>query len=179
MESVDPEALILVGTIWRAHGIKGELKVIPETDDPERLLGIETFFMGATPDHAAPQAVEKARLHQIKRGTVVIVKLEGVDTREWAETMRDVNVFAHEDDLPPLEEGEVFVHDLIGLQVEDEAGEAIGTVENVITSTGHPVYVIAREGKPPAMVPAVDKFVTDVDLEARRIVIRPIEGLLE
>lgn len=179
METPDSESLLLVGTIWRAHGVRGEVKVIPETDDPERLVGLETLFLGATPSDAAPKTVERSRLHTIKRGTVAVLKFEDVDTRDWAETLRNVHVFAREEDLPPLGDDEVFIHDLIGLRVEDEEGNEIGVVENVLTTTGQAVYVIAREGKPDAMVPAVDKFVPEVDVEAGRLVVRPIEGLLE
>ena len=179
MEAPETEELLLIGTVWRAHGVQGELKVVPETDDPTRFLDLDTLFLGATPDDAAPHEVESARLHQMKKGTVVIVKLEGVDTRDWAETLRSVPVFAREEDLPPLEEGEFFVHDLIGLEAESDEGESIGTVNNVLTTTGQAVYVIGREGKPDAMVPAVDKFIQEIDVEGGRIVIRPIEGLLD
>ena len=174
-----PASLLLVGRVIRAHGVQGEVKVLPETDDPARLLDLATVYLGARAEDARPQAVVSARLQPTRRGPLAILRLEGVDAREAADRLRSLQVYAREADLPPLAEDELFLHDLIGLQVETEEGEAVGVVKDVLEMPGQDLYVVAREGRPEVMIPAVPAFVAEVDLEAERLVIRPIEGLLD
>ena len=173
------DELLVIGRVWRAHGVQGEAKVIPETDDPERFETLERVYIGGRAETAKEHAVESVRYQQTKRGLIVLIKLANVQTPEAVEGLRKNMVFAAESDLPPLEEDEFFLHDLVGLAVVTEAGEAVGTVRDVMEMPGHPLFVIAREGQPDAMIPAVPEFVTDVDAEAGRVTIRPIEGLLE
>ena len=171
--------LLVIGRVWRAHGVQGEVKVIPETDEPERFEALERVYIGSQAETAKAYAVESVRYQQTKRGVVVLLKLADVQTPEAVEALRQSLVFAAESDLPPLEADEFFLHDLVGLAVVTEAGEAVGTVRDVMEMPGHPLFVIEREGQPDAMIPAVAEFVTDVDAEAGRVTIRPIEGLLE
>ncbi len=176
---IDSESLFLVGQIWRAHGIRGEVKIIPETDDPERFTDLTVVFTGRTAASAVRHEIDSVRFQPTKRGIIVIAKMRGVDSREAAESMRKDSVFASEEDLPPLEEGEFFLHDLIGLAVSTHTGDTVGTVEDVIEGPAQTILVVAREGMGSAMIPAVDEFVEEIDLDARQIVIRPIEGLLD
>lgn len=178
-DPTDTESLLLVGKVWRAHGVQGEVKIIPETDDPERFEDLTVIYMGSTAATADRIDIESVRFQPTKRGIIIIAKLRDIDSREAAETIRSASVFARQQDLPPLEEGEFFLHDLIGLSAFTDGGDDVGTVDDVIEGPGQAILVIAREGKGPAMVPAVDEFVDDIDLEKRRIVIRPIEGLLD
>ncbi len=155
------------------------MKIIPETDHPERFEDLTIIYTGSTATTADPQDLESVRFQPTKRGTIVIAKLRGIDSREKAETMRKACVFAREEDLPPLEEGEFFLHDLIGLAVVTDAGDDVGTVDDVIEGPAQPILVVARKGKESVMIPAVDEFVDNMDLDERRIIIRPIEGLLD
>lgn len=170
---------LLVGRVGKVHGVRGEVKVAPETDEPERFAELETVYVGRTPETARAHAIESVRLQPMRGGVTVVLKLEGVDTREEAESLRRLEVYAAEDELPPLEEDEVYLHDLIGLTVVTEAGEAVGTLSDIIQMPAHDVYVVQREGKPDALIPAVPEFIVDIDLDEERLVIRPIEGLLE
>lgn len=171
--------LLLIGRIWRAHGIRGELKVIPETDAPERFDELDVVYVGKGPDGTEPRRIEGVRLQHAKRGLTVVLRLEGVASREEADALRQYNVYADEADLPPLAADEIYLHDLVGLEVVTEEGEPVGTVGDVLQMPAHDVYLVHREGREDAMIPAVPEFVLDVDLEARRLVVRPIEGLLE
>lgn len=179
MEPIDSDSLLLVGQIWRAHGIRGEMKIIPDTDNPERFEDLTVIYAGSTAATAGLHEIESVRYQPTKRGIIIIAKLRGVDSREAAESMRKALVFAREEDLPPLEEGEFFLHDLIGLAVSTYAGDAVGRVDDVIEGPAQSILVVAREGRGSVMIPAVDEFVEDIDLDERRIVIRPIEGLLD
>ena len=175
----ESESLLLVGRIFRAHGVHGEVKVVPETDSPERFEDLPAVFTGRTAGTAERRKIESVRLQPSKGGAVVVLKMEGVDSRDDADALRRMLVFADIDELPALEEDEYFIHDLIGLDVLLEDGAHVGVVENVLELPAQDVLVVSREGRPDAMVPVVEEFVVDIDVEKARIVIRPIEGLLE
>lgn len=177
--SFDPEALLQMGRIWKPHGVRGELKVIPEGDDPERMLDLKTVVLGSAPAAGTPYTVEGARMQQTKRGPLVLLRLDGVEGRDEAETLRRLKVFALEDDLPALEEDEHYVHDLIGAEVVDPDGEVLGTLASVEETAAHDLFVISRPDGRESFVPVVDAFVRSIDAEAMRIVITPIEGLLD
>lgn len=181
---VDDTALILVGCIGRAHGVRGEVKVYPETDTPERFLELETLYVGTSSETARPLAVEAARFQHKKGGQlIVLLKLGGVDDRDEAQTFNAQKLFALEDHLPPLEEGEIYLQDLIGFDVFEREGEGDellfrGTVADVIDEqTAQLLFLVRREGAPDVLVPDVDPIVEKVDLEERRIVVTPPEGL--
>ena len=168
-----------MGRVLKAHGTDGEVKVAPdETDDPARFEGLDTVHLGRSPGRTAPRRVEGVRHQTTKRGPLVLLKLAGTDDRTAAETLRRQRVYAPESDLPPLDDDERFVHDLVGLAVVTEDGERLGTVEGVEQTAAHDLFVVAREETDdPAMIPAVEEFVRDVDLDAGRLVVRPIEGM--
>lgn len=175
-----PDALIRVGRIFRPHGVKGELKIEPETDDPSRFEAIDVLHVGPDPDRATAHTVESVRYQETKRGITVILKVEGIDSRGDAEIITKQFVFADEDDLPPLEEGELFIHDLIGLTAVTESGEELGMVSNVKKMPAQDVFIVYdREAATEHMIPAVEEFIIDIDLEAERVVVRPIEGLID
>lgn len=175
----DAGSLLLVGHVWRAHGVTGEVKIVPATDDPVRFEDLDMVYIGASATSADARVVETVRLQPTKRGIIVIMKIEGVDSREEVENLRTHQVFARESDLPPLEENEFYVHDLIGLEVVTDAGVPVGLVNDVMEVPAQQVLVVSRHGRAPAMIPVVDEFVQDIDWDEGRITVRPIEGLLD
>jgi 16S rRNA processing protein RimM len=179
MAAPGPDTLLLVGTVLRAHGVRGELKVLPETDDLDRFEAFERVYLGAGPEAVQERRVQSARMQQTKRGQIVILALEGVATREDAEALRALGVYVPEADVPPLADDEVFVHDLVGLAVETDAGETVGTVQQVLELPAQNVLVVARPDGPDVLVPAVPAFVVSIDVAGGTLVIRPIEGLLD
>ncbi len=179
MTPASTDSLLLVGTCGRPHGMLGEVKVVPETDDPERLAALEQVFLGRAAETAQPRTVQSVRFQPTKRGLAALVSFEGVAGREAAETLRGLGVWAEASDLPPLEDGEVFLHDLIGLAVVTEAGESVGTVADVLEGGAQRLLVVRRDGRPDALVPDVAEIVTDVDLGAGQLTLAPPEGLLD
>lgn len=176
---VDPTAMIQVGFVFRAHGMEGELKVNPEhTDDPGRFEELDTVYIGQAPHEVTAHTISSVRYQQTKRGTTVILGLADVATRDDAERVAKLRVFAHEDDLE-LAEDEVFVHDLVGLTVVTESGDELGTVANYMEMPAQDVFVVRRPGHEEAMIPAVADFIIDVNVEGGQLVVRPIEGLFE
>ncbi|MEL6704021.1 MAG: ribosome maturation factor RimM [Bacteroidota bacterium] len=181
MMSVDPDALLLMGRCGRAHGVKGEVKVFPETDDPQRFDLLDRVFLGKTAKRVEEATIESVRYQVGKGGRVtVLAKLDLVPTREDAVRVRNLNVYAHEDDLPAPEDGEILIHQLIGLAVHDSNdGVVYGTVRDVLEGAANLLLVVDRDGAPDVLVPDVDAIVLDVDLDAGTITIDPPEGLFE
>ncbi|HEX9953025.1 MAG TPA: ribosome maturation factor RimM [Rubricoccaceae bacterium] len=181
--AVDPDRLLLMGRLGRPHGIRGDVKLTPETDDPKRFETLKRVYLGRTPETATERTVSNVRFQYPKGRVVVLVKLDGVDTPEGAEALRNVNVYADEADLPALGEGEAFLHDLVGLAVwtVDDVGdpaEAIGTVRDLYDGA-QLLFSIARPGLPDTFLPDVPEFVLAVDLPGRRLLVRPPEGLFD
>lgn len=177
--TIHTQNLLLVGSIGKTHGLKGEVKVIPETDDPSRFEDLDTVFVGPDAEQARPHPVASVRYQQSKRGTTVLLKLEDIDTVEAAEALRNRLVFAREEDLPPLDDDEFFLHDLLDLKVVTEDGDAIGTVKDILELRGHEVIVVDRPGQSDALIPAVPEFIVDIDFDEQTLIVQLIDGLLD
>jgi 16S rRNA processing protein RimM len=176
---VAPEAMVQVGFVFRAHGMEGELKVNPEhTDDPARFEELDTVYLGRSPRAVTRHEIASVRYQETKRGTTVILGLADVASRSDAEAVMKQKVFADEADLE-LADDEIFIHDLVGLSVVTEAGETLGTVANYMEMPAQDVFVVHRPEAGEAMIPAVEDFIVDIDLDGGRLVVRPIEGLLD
>ena len=168
-----------MGRIVRPHGVIGELKVAPETDDPSRFQLLKSIYVGSNADTTTSFDILSVRLQPSKYGVTVILKLDGVNSREEAEKLNKLRLFAQTDDLPPLEEGEFYLSDLIGMSVIQEVETIIGTVSDVIERPGQNLLLVQREGKPDAMIPMVDAFIEEIDFDNSSISILPIDGLLD
>ena len=165
-ENVD----VLVGTIGRAHGLRGEVSVHVRTDEPER-----RFTPGASLRVGdRPRTVASARWHS---GTLLL-GLEGVTDRTAAEALRGRELWA---DVPadeaPADEGEYWDRQLVGLEVLDAAGAVAGTIGEVLHLPAHDVLVVRTPGGD-RLVPFVSEVVPVVDLEAGHVRVADIGGLL-
>ena len=178
MEAPEANDLIIVGRIVKAHGIRGELKVFPETDDPERFFDFESVLVGEDAENTVRLTIENLRFQPSSRGLTLIVSFEEIKTRDDAESLVKTYLYVSESELT-LDEDEFFIHELIGCSVWSLEGEEIGSVKDVLEMPAHLVYLVKRSGKPDVMIPAVDAFIEKLDLTARRIVIHSIDGLLD
>jgi len=176
---VAPETMVQIGFVYRPHGMEGELKVNPEhTDDPARFEELSTVYLGRSPRAVTRHEIASVRYQETKRGTTVILGLADVESRSDAEAVMKLNVFADEEALE-LADDEIFIHELVGLTVVTEAGETLGTVANYVEMPAQDVFVVRRPEHGEAMIPAVEDFIVDVDVDEGRLVVRPIEGLLD
>jgi len=162
----------LVGEISRPHGIRGEVKVRPRTDLPERFEKLVGRKVWVEPEGAPADGrflkVQNVRPH----GDFVLVKFEGVDSIEEAEKLRRHEIYIHREMREPLLEGEFYVEDLIGAEVFTEEGEFLGRVERIDKLPANDVMVVGE-----ILLPLIREVVREVDLERRRIVVRLMEGL--
>jgi 16S rRNA processing protein RimM len=168
----EPEWL-LIGRVIGPFGIRGELKVWPETDFPERFAQTPALYLGA--DHA-PYAVAGARLGHPH----VIVRLAQISDASAAERLRGLPVYVPVAQAVPLPPDRFYQHDLIGLRAEHADGTPLGPITDVYTGPGNDVFVVraARTGRE-VLVPAVKEMIVRVDLAAGVVVMRPIPGLFD
>ncbi len=170
---MEQKQFLEIGKITNVHGLHGEVKVIPWCDDAAFLCSFETLYLdrGRTP-------VRILRARVMKH--MVVLQLEGCDTREQAEQMRNKVLYMNRDEVE-LEEGTYFIQDLIGLKAVDaDTGKVYGTVCDVLQTGANDVYVIADpETKNEYLVPAIPDVVLETSLENRSMTIRPLKGLFD
>ncbi len=161
-----------IGTITRPHGLHGEVRVLPDTDFPDRFLTLRRVLV-AGPEGEVPYEVESVRPH----GRFFLVKLRGIKTREAAEALRGREVRIPREEAAPLPEGTYYVSDILGLEVQTVEGEVLGRVRDVLRTGANDVYVVA--GKREILLPAIEDVIEEVDLKAGRIVVRLLPGLVD
>jgi len=177
--AADTSMLIRIGTVVRAHGLGGELKVRPETDDPSRFRELKAIYIGADGESAAAFSIQTARLQPTRHGVTVLLGVAGIGGRDEAERYRTCGVYAREDDLPALDDDEWFLDDLVGMEVTDANGNAIGSVREVIEIPSHPLLAVRRPDGREGLIPAVSPFLLAVDLERGTIEVDLPDGLLD
>jgi 16S rRNA processing protein RimM len=170
----DGERWVAVGELVGAHGVRGEARLRPFNPDSSVLAGVSEVFLVPVQGPWEAKRVERARPH----GTRWLVQLNGVATPEAARSLAGRRVAVRERDLPPLGAGQFYCYELIGLDVVDDSGDRIGTVRDVLPAGGSDLLVVAA-GVQERLIPMVDRMVTAVDLDRRRIVVRPVPGLLD
>ena len=153
------------GKIVSTHGLRGDVKILPWADSPEFLLDFDTVYLAGK-----PYTVEDARVQK----TCVLMKLEGIDTVEEAAKLRDQVVFIARDDIE-LEDGAMFIQDLLGLPVLTEDGAELGKLKEVISTGANDVFYV--KGVHEYMIPAVDEFLAETNVEGGYIKVRLIEGM--
>jgi len=163
-----------VGAIVKAFGVRGDVIVQPMTDFPARLRHARALWVGRDTHAACERPVERMAVGP--RG--IRLKLGGIDDRGAAEGLRGEILFIDEADAAPLKKGEFFVHDIMGIAVRDEGGNDLGTVADVLRYPASDVYVV-RGPAGEILIPAVREFVRAVDVGARTMTVRLIEGMVE
>ncbi|MBI4486306.1 MAG: ribosome maturation factor RimM [Acidobacteria bacterium] len=169
------EEMALVGRIARAHGIRGQVIVNPETDFPNERFqpGAQLFIDRA--GSIEPLTLTTVRFHSGRP----VVGISGVETMSEAEALAGLELRVPVDRLPALPHGTFYRHDLIGCRVETRAGEAVGIVRDVEGSLGGSRLVEAGDAGSEVLIPLAVEICTAIDPAAKRIVIDPPAGLLE
>lgn len=169
-----------IGKIVAAQGLKGELRVYPNTDFPERFEEPGERWL-LRPNQTEPEAIELVSGRYLDGKGLYVIQIKGICDRNAAEALRGCQLLVPDSDRLDLEEGEFHVADLLGLSVYEQASqELIGTVSNVIPA-GHDLLEVKKvtpEGRT-ILIPFVEAIVPIVDLAQRRIEITPPPGLLD
>ena len=164
--------MIQVGRITRTHGVRGELKVLPDEGSSGSWREAPEVFLGAAREDASRFRVKGVR----GGGRFAILALDGVDSLESAEALKGQHVFVPRDQLPDMEPGSFYAGDLEGVTVADIDGRVLGVLEEIFDNGAHEVYVV-RDGSREILLPVVNGVVVEVDLDAGRMVVKPPEGL--
>ncbi|MBD2056366.1 ribosome maturation factor RimM [Oculatella sp. FACHB-28] len=168
-----------VGKIVGVQGLKGEVRVYPNSDFPERfeVPGLRWLLR---PEATEPEQIELLSGRYLNGKGLYVLRFEGVSDRTQAEALKNCRLLVPESDRPPLEEGEFHVSDLLGLKVFDQATQAlVGTVVDVFAAGNDLLEVELSESGSKKLIPFVEEIVPVVDLQQRRIEITPPAGLIE
>lgn len=163
-----------IGKILNAHGVRGELKVEPLTDDPARYNLLEKVYLEDRRKNYTLCDVEGVRFH---KGSV-LVKLAGIDDMDAAKAVKNHYLAINKSDRMPLEEGAWYIDDLIGLDVY-ENGEKIGVLKDVLQPGANDVYVLDSAIYPDLYIPAIKSVILSVDLDTGRMDVKLPKGLVD
>lgn len=162
---------IQVGKIVNTHGIRGDVKVLPLTDDTKRFEELKSVFIGD----------DKLKLEISKVGYAkgnVILKFKNYDNINDVEKFKNTTVWIDEKDKVKLPQYSYFIHDIVGLEVYLSDGTHLGKVKDVLQPGANDVYIVKGEGKE-YLIPAIKDVVKEVNIDENKIIIEPLEGLLE
>ena len=163
-----------IGKILNAHGVRGELKVEPLTDDPTRYYLLDEVYLEDRNKNYTVYDIERVRLHK----DTVLVKLYDVDDMDAAKALKNQYLAIDKSDRMSLEEGAYYIDDLIGLVVY-EGEEKIGVITDVLQPGANVVYVVEQSPTREILIPAVKSVILGVDLDAGRMEVELPKGLVD
>ncbi len=163
-----------IGIITSSHGVRGEMKVFPTTDDTRRFKKCKQVFLE---DKTGLKSydVESVRVSPDK----VLLKLKGIDTPEEAVKFRQRGIFVDRANAVRLSKDEYFIADLIGLEIRDENGSRLGVLDEVLPTGANDVYQIAMDDGRELLLPAIKDCILEVDVEQGFMRVHVLDGLLD
>lgn len=168
------EDLLQVGVITSTHGVRGEVKVFPTTDDPARFKKLKQVILDTGKEQID---LEIAGVKFFKN--MVILKFKGIDNINDVEKYRQKGLFVTREHAVKLKKDEYFIADLIGLQVTSDEGEALGEISDVLQTGANDVYVIKTPEGEEILLPAIKDCVKEVDIEGKTMEVHLLPGLRE
>ena len=167
------EDLLKVGVITTTHGVRGEVKVFPTTDDAERFLDIEYVLLDTGKE------LRRLNIQNVKFfKNLVILKFKGVDNINDIEKYKGRDLWIPREEGQELEEDEYYIADLLGMSVVLEDGQEFGTLKDVMETGANDVYIIDSAEHGEVLLPAIKECILDVDLEKNIMTIHLIKGLI-
>ena len=162
-----------VGQIVNTFGIKGEVKVVPFTDDINRFDNLKKVYVKTRKEDKLYK-VEGVRYHK----NMVLLKLEGIENPEQAELLKNAYLEIDREDAIPLEEGQYFIVDLIGLDVYTDEGNLLGKVDDIYNTGANDIYVVKDELGKQVLLPGIKDVIKQVDHDNEKIIVHLIPGLI-
>lgn len=167
------EQLLQVGIISSTHGVRGEVKVFPTTDDVKRFKKLKKVILDTGREHL-PLEVESVKFFK----QFAIVKFKGIDNINDIEKYKGKSLLVDREHAVKLRKDEYFIADMIGLQVYTEDGEAFGVLKDVLETGANDVYIIDSSKHGEVLIPAIKQCILDVDIEGGKMTIHIMEGLV-
>ena len=168
------EDLLRVGIITSTHGVGGEVKVYPTTDDPRRFRRLKEVVLD-TGKEKMNLEIEGVKFFK----QFVILKFKGLDNINDIEKYRQKSLYVTRKNAVRLQRDEYFIADLIGLKVQDEDGKELGTVKDVIETGANDVYEVEMADGKSLLLPAIKQCILNVDVENGTMQVHVLEGLLD
>ena len=162
-----------VGQIVNTFGIKGFVKIYPFVNDINRFDDLKKIYV-KTKNQENELEIEKVKYQK----NMVLIKFKGIETPEDANKLRNAYVLIDRKDAIPLEEGEFFIADLLGLPVFLDTGEKLGVLEDIYNTGSSDIYVVKNELGKQYLLPYIDEVIKKIDLENSQIMVHLIEGLI-
>ena len=167
------EDLLKVGVITTTHGVRGEAKVYPTTDEPERFLDLDYVLLDTG------RELRKLEIKNVKFfKNLVILKFKGVDNINDIEKYKGRDLWIPREEGQELEEDEYYIADLLGMSVVLEDGQEFGTLKDVMETGANDVYIIDSAEHGEVLLPAIRECILDVDLEKNVMTIHLMKGLI-
>lgn len=167
------EEMLQVGVVTTTHGVRGEVKVFPTTDDVNRFKKLKEVFLDIGKEKVSLE-IEGVKFFK----QMVILKFKGIDTLDDAAVYRQAGLYVTRENAVKLQKDEYFIADLIGVSVYDEADRLLGSLEDVMATGANDVYVIRMTDGRELLLPAIRQCILDVDVEQERMKVHVLEGLL-
>lgn len=168
------EQFLRVGVISSTHGVRGEVKVYPTTDGPERFEELEAVLLDTGGGHLRLE-IEHVKYFKNQ----VILKFKGYDSINDIEHYKGKDLLISREDAVPLGENENYIGDLLGMTVVTDEGELLGELKDVLETGANDVYVVETPGKKEILLPAIRDCILEVDVEEKRMLVHVMEGLLD
>ena len=168
------EDLLQVGIITSTHGVRGEVKVYPTTDDPRRFRRLKEVVLD-TGKEKMNLEIEGVKFFK----QFVMLKVKGLDNINDIEKYRQKSLYVTRKNAVRLQRDEYFIADLIGLKVQDEDGKELGTVKDVIETGANDVYEVEMADGKSLLLPAIKQCILNVDVENGTMQVHVLEGLLD
>ena len=166
------EDLLQVGVITTTHGVRGEVKVFPTTDDANRFKKLKEVILD-TGKEQLPLEIAQVKFFK----NLVILKFKGIDNINEIERYKGKSLLVAREDAVSLEKDEYYFADLIGMEVVTEE-EHFGVLRDVMETGANEVYIIDSDSHGEVLVPAIRQCILDVDIEEKRMKIRLMDGLI-
>ena len=168
------EKMLQVGAITSTHGIRGEVKVFPTTDDPNRFKKLKEVVLDTGKEQLTLEIQSVKFFKQF-----VILKFKGYDNINDIEKYKGKNIYVTRENAVKLEKDEYFIADMIGSVVEDEDGNVLGTLKDVMQTGANDVYVVENQEGKELLFPAIKECILQVDIEQQKITVHIMPGLLD
>lgn len=162
-----------VGVITSTHGIRGEVKVFPTTDDPSRFEDLKEVVLDTGKEYRK-LAIEGVKYFK----QFVILKFKGIDNINDIEKYRKMPLLVSREDAVELEDDEYFMADILGMDVYTDGGELFGTLTDILETGANDVYVIDTKEHGEVLIPAIKDCILDVNTEENKMTIHLMDGLI-
>jgi len=168
------EEFLQVGVISSTHGLKGEVKVFPTTDDPARFKKLKKVLLDTGKEHKELEIERVAFFKQF-----VILKFKGFDHIDQIERYKGKGLLVTRDQAVKLKKNEYFITDLIGITVYTEEGQTLGRLKDVLVTGANDVYVVEADDKKEILIPAIKQCILSVNIEEREMMVHLLKGLVD